>query len=302
MAPDLRRLLKWANGCSQKDQGARLTVIALWSPAIFSGRPIRRSGRGHVARTLSCRGRRFSKSWAGFACSRSSNFGLGDLACQVETRYGDGDLRNFADEISVYYSTLRSYKATSKAFPRGSVGRRTHSYGVYDALAGQADCIELVSRERMTVREARELVEKRDTNARRNAARAANKAKKAAEAAKKAAQAAKKASTRRPKAAPPDPAPPEPAPPAPEPRLALVPDNGGDQRQYLGRDNVDDTGTGPGEQRVPRPWVSMYQSAAHSMLLGIEQGRVPTEQELTWLRDALAEVEALVADTAEVTT
>ncbi len=51
-------------------------MIALWSPAIFSGRPIRRSGRGHVARTLSFRGRRFSKSWAGFACSRSSNFGL----------------------------------------------------------------------------------------------------------------------------------------------------------------------------------------------------------------------------------
>ncbi len=52
MSPDLRRLLKWANGCSQKDQGARLTVIALWSPAIFSGRPIRRSGRGHVASYL----------------------------------------------------------------------------------------------------------------------------------------------------------------------------------------------------------------------------------------------------------
>src|SRR5712691_9787136 len=36
----------------------------------------RRSGRGPVARTLSCSGRRFGRSWRIFAYSRSSNFGL----------------------------------------------------------------------------------------------------------------------------------------------------------------------------------------------------------------------------------
>src|SRR6266571_2302046 len=43
---------------------------------IFSGRVPRRSGRGRVARTLSCSGRRFGRSWHIFAYSRSSNFGL----------------------------------------------------------------------------------------------------------------------------------------------------------------------------------------------------------------------------------
>src|SRR6266487_3283178 len=43
---------------------------------IFSGRVPRRSGRGPVARTLSCPGRRFGRSWRIFAYSTSSNFGL----------------------------------------------------------------------------------------------------------------------------------------------------------------------------------------------------------------------------------
>lgn len=240
---------------------------------------------------------------------------LGDLACEVETRYGDEDMRIFATEIGVYYHTLRGYAATSAAFPRGSVGRQTHSYGVYQTLAAQEDRLELVSAERMTVAQARQLVEKRDTNARRNAARAANKAKKAAEAAKEAEKAAKKASTRkRTTATPPEP---DPAPPAPQPRQDPGRDSTDDQRQYLGRDSLDDPGpflsrrgsvigwpaAAPDGQRAPHPmqW-SIYGSAAKSMLDAVEQGRVPTAEELAQLREALGKVEALAAVAADVDT
>ncbi len=50
---------------------------------IFSGRVPRRSGRGPVARTLSCPGRRFGRSWRIFAYSTSSNFGLVEAISEV---------------------------------------------------------------------------------------------------------------------------------------------------------------------------------------------------------------------------
>jgi hypothetical protein len=155
----------------------------------------------------------------------------------------------------------------------------------------------------MTVRQARELVDKRDTNARRKATRAANKAKKAAEAAKEAAKAAEKAAKkakttrRRTTATPPDPEPAPPAPvnPGPQSGLHLVPNSTDDQRQYLGRDSTDGSpGAGPDGQRAPLRW-SIYGSAVQSMLTAVEQGRVPTVEELRQLREALAKVEALAA-------
>ena len=88
---------------------------------------------------------------------------LGDLACEVETTYGESSLMRYAAEIVVEYSTLRGYKAVAKAFPAESVDRSTHSWTVYLALAAQPDRLELVAREeRWSAREARELVASRN--------------------------------------------------------------------------------------------------------------------------------------------
>jgi hypothetical protein len=135
-------------------------------------------------------------------------------------------------------------------------------------------------------------------NAKRKATREANKAEKAA----KKARATPKRSTATP---PPGTAPPEPTPP--EPRLILVPDNPGDQRQYLGRDFdgdlVDDD-----HHTVVATWMRRdqeddnYGYAAVLVLSLAERGCVPSDEELEHLRYALSQVEAMAADTAEVTT
>lgn len=142
----------------------------------------------------------------------------------------------------------------------------------------------------MTVQQANELKWKRYEQAER-------KAKRQREAARKAAKKAKGTRGRTTAAPPdPDPAPPAPVEPGPQSGLHLVPNSTGDQRQYLGRVGGDDNGTTPDGQRAPHPlqW-SIYGSAVKSMLDAVEQGRVPTAEELAQLRAALAKVEALAA-------
>lgn len=84
---------------------------------------------------------------------------LGDLACEVETTYGESSLMRYAAEIVVEYSTLRSYKAVAQAFPAESVLRSTNSWSIYRVLVAQKDRLELAARDQpWTVAEARELV------------------------------------------------------------------------------------------------------------------------------------------------
>jgi hypothetical protein len=94
----------------------------------------------------------------GHRLASGSRWMLGDLACMVEARYGEADLRRYAEEIDVEYASLRAYKAVSQAFPAESVIRLTHSWSVYQVLAAQPDRLELVSGDRMTKAQAQELM------------------------------------------------------------------------------------------------------------------------------------------------
>ncbi len=86
---------------------------------------------------------------------------LGDLACGLETKYGEGDLAKFASDISVEFSTLRKYKQVAQAYSE-SVRHRTISFGVHEVFATQSDRAELISsRDDWTVAQARELVANR---------------------------------------------------------------------------------------------------------------------------------------------
>lgn len=77
---------------------------------------------------------------------------LGDLACEVETSYGEQDLQNFADAIGVEYSTLRRYRDVCRAWPKNA-RRRAVSFEAHKALA-PADAQHLLT-DGMTLAEAR---------------------------------------------------------------------------------------------------------------------------------------------------
>ncbi len=59
--------------------------------------------------------------------SDGAQWTLGDLAAQVETRYGERDLQKFADAIEVNYDTLLDYRTTARRFP---VRYRTSSFSL----------------------------------------------------------------------------------------------------------------------------------------------------------------------------
>ena len=96
----------------------------------------------------------------------ASKWTMGDLACQVGTRYGENNLGKFSVQVGVDYSTLRDYKQVSQAYPAESVVRTTHSWSVYKVLAAQPDRVELVAGERMTVTQAQQIVWDRERQAR----------------------------------------------------------------------------------------------------------------------------------------
>ena len=99
------------------------------------------------------------------AASLSENkWGLGDVAQRFEPIGARGGspaqprLREFADQIGVSYNSLREYRAVAAAWPND---RRLSSvpYAIHQALRGREDRFEIIgSRDRWTVREARELV------------------------------------------------------------------------------------------------------------------------------------------------
>lgn len=89
-----------------------------------------------------------------------SRWVLGDLACAVETSYGESELGKYAEEVGVQWSTLRDYAQVSRAFP-ASCRLATTSWTVYRTLAAQGDRLELVAGDRLTVDQARDIVHER---------------------------------------------------------------------------------------------------------------------------------------------
>jgi hypothetical protein len=89
----------------------------------------------------------------------AANWRLGDLAAQVQTRYGRRTLARFADAIGIEPATLRAYTATARAWP--FVERQTEvSWSVHFILNAQPDRFELIERV-ATCSEARRLVAER---------------------------------------------------------------------------------------------------------------------------------------------
>jgi len=97
---------------------------------------------------------------AGREVSSQSAWLYGDLACAVETSYGNGTLERYAADIGVDCKTLLNRRAVARAFPQSS-RRREVSFGVHEALAAQPDRLELLADREWTVMQARELAASR---------------------------------------------------------------------------------------------------------------------------------------------
>lgn len=87
-----------------------------------------------------------------------SQWVLGDLALSVEPKYGEGTLKQFADDIGVELKTLQNYRTVAAAYPEKS--GRPDIYTLAERLAAQPDRAELVKTVH-TVKEARDLVRSR---------------------------------------------------------------------------------------------------------------------------------------------
>lgn len=68
---------------------------------------------------------------------------LGDLTLKVEKQYGENKLGQYATDIDIEYSTLRSYRAVAKAWPKMSRSG-THSWTVHRELSARDDRFELI--------------------------------------------------------------------------------------------------------------------------------------------------------------
>jgi hypothetical protein len=97
---------------------------------------------------------------AGREVASRSAWLYGDLACGVETSYGEGTLAKYAVDIGVGYDVLREYRRIASAFPQNERAL-AFSFGVHQALASQPDRLELLRSRRWTIAEARELIASR---------------------------------------------------------------------------------------------------------------------------------------------
>lgn len=69
----------------------------------------------------------------------------GDLALQVETRYGERRLQDYAERIDVEYSTLRNRRWVAKRFPE-NVRRLTLSWDHHQLVTARKDAAELLAK------------------------------------------------------------------------------------------------------------------------------------------------------------
>lgn len=92
-------------------------------------------------------------------CVESSrNWLLGDLACGVEVKWGDGSLRQYASDIGVEHKTLEQFRTVSKAY-KSEERSSDCTWSLHKVLASQDDRLELLaSGDYPTVAKAREYV------------------------------------------------------------------------------------------------------------------------------------------------
>jgi hypothetical protein len=90
-----------------------------------------------------------------------AKFDLGDLADEVDTSWGGGQLQKYADEIEIEYKTLCDYRTVARAW--GSSERSEKApWSVYQMLTGRDDRHEILAeQERWTVAQMRARLNKR---------------------------------------------------------------------------------------------------------------------------------------------
>jgi hypothetical protein len=84
-----------------------------------------------------------------------SNWTLGDLAAQVETTYGQGDLQKYAERIGVEYGSLRAYQAVAKRFVKRLTNLTWSHHQIVAARDDAEDVLAQAEREHWTVGELR---------------------------------------------------------------------------------------------------------------------------------------------------
>ncbi len=92
-----------------------------------------------------------------------SQWTLGDLALDLEPKYGEATLERYAEDIGVEFKTLEDYRYVSSRF-EFPVRTGNLAWSVYKIFAAQEDRLDLISQERekpWTASAAREFVQAR---------------------------------------------------------------------------------------------------------------------------------------------
>jgi hypothetical protein len=91
----------------------------------------------------------------------NSQWTLGDLALEVEPKYGDHTLEQFADDIGVELRRIQEYRQVSETYPRNTRSNAL-SWTVHLLFINQEDRAELIKRKKWTAKQAREFIQHRD--------------------------------------------------------------------------------------------------------------------------------------------
>lgn len=102
--------------------------------------------------------RAVAKGRTAIASQGKFNWVIGDLALTVASVYGDGTVKQFADDLDVAPGTVYDFRKVAEKY--APADRGVASWTVHQILAGQDDRAELV-KQAMTTTAARELVNSR---------------------------------------------------------------------------------------------------------------------------------------------
>lgn len=94
-----------------------------------------------------------------------NNWTIGEIADQVELKYGEGTLQRLAEESGIEYKTLLNCRTIWRAWPESS-RRREISWAVHGEFASQPDRAELIKQQKWTAKTAREEVQRRNSGPR----------------------------------------------------------------------------------------------------------------------------------------
>jgi hypothetical protein len=93
------------------------------------------------------------------ATQTKTSWQLGDLALNVEVKYADNTVQQFADDIGIAYKTLLNYRTVAAAYVGDE--RSLNTFTVHEIFAPEDDRVDLVSSKLWTVAEARAEVKSR---------------------------------------------------------------------------------------------------------------------------------------------